>query len=62
MLDTPVAGVFAVSVPLLVAEPQFMVVIVPTGKITFLDNVHVFPPIFTSKLAVPSALGVPEIS
>jgi hypothetical protein len=49
----------AVNVPVLVAVPQLKAVIVPTGKPTVLVNVHVLPPIFNAKLAVPPADGVP---
>jgi hypothetical protein len=44
-----------------VAIPQLKVEIVPTGKLTVLVKIHVCPPIFKAKLAVPPADGVPVI-
>jgi hypothetical protein len=44
-----------------VAVPQLKVEIVPTGKLTVLVKIHVCPPIFKAKLAVPPADGVPVI-
>ena len=60
-LLTPLAAVPAVNVPAFVAVPQLNVAIVPTGKFTVLVKVHVFPPIFNAKLAVPLEAGVPVI-
>ncbi len=45
--------------PLLVAVEQLSEVIVPTGNATVLVKVHVFPPMFSAKLAVPVVAGVP---
>ena len=47
-----------VSVPLLVAVEQLNAVMLAVGR-TVLVKVHVCPPIFNAKLAVPLAAGVP---
>jgi hypothetical protein len=57
---TPLAAVPDISVPVFVAVPQLRAVTVPTGN-TVRVKVHVCPPIFKAKLAVPLALGVPVI-
>ena len=48
-----------VSVPVLVAVEQLSAVMVPAGGFTVLDKVHVCPPMFRAKLAVPFEAGVP---
>ena len=47
------------NVPALVAVEQLSAVIVPTGKITVLVRVQVFPPMLSAKLAVPLVAAVP---
>ena len=46
---------------MLVALAHDRAVIVPTKTATVLVRVHVFPPIFKAKLAVPLDAGVPVI-
>ena len=50
-----------VNVPVLVALAQVNAVMVPAGKATVLDRVHVCPPMLSAKLAVPLVAGVPVI-
>jgi hypothetical protein len=45
-----------------VADEQFNELIVPTGTCTVTDKVHVWPPMFKAKLAVPEPDGVPVIA
>ncbi len=47
------------SIPLIVALAQFKAVIVPTGRFTVRVKVHVCPPMFNAKLAIPLVDGVP---
>ena len=45
----------------MVAVEQLNAVMVPIGMTTVLVNVHVCPPMFRAKLAVPFDAGVPVI-
>ena len=59
LLLTLEAATPCANVPVLVAVEQLKAVIDPIGKATVLVKVHVCPPRFNAKLAVPLVAGVP---
>ena len=62
LLLTLAAATPCINVPVLVAVEQLNAVMVPAGGFTVLVNVHVCPPMFRAKLAVPFDAGVPVIA
>ena len=61
LLLTLAAATPCINAPVLVAVEQLSAVMVPAGGFTVLVNVHVCPPMFRAKLAVPFDAGVPVI-